>query len=73
MSGYRLISADSHFVEPPKMWAERPDRRFRDRAPHRQATFPRSQDHVVKHLSKVSEADRREIVRNTAAKLYGLN
>jgi hypothetical protein len=29
-----LISADSHFVEPPKMWAERLDARFRDRAPH---------------------------------------
>ena len=34
MSDYRLISADSHFVEPPRMWAERIDRRFRDRAPH---------------------------------------
>ena len=34
MADYRLISADSHFVEPPKMWAERLDKRFRDRAPH---------------------------------------
>ena len=33
MSDSRLISADSHFVEPPTMWAERLDRRFRDRAP----------------------------------------
>jgi uncharacterized protein len=41
--------------------------------PHRQATFPRSQDYVAKHLSKVSEKDRRNIVRDTAAKLYGLN
>jgi predicted TIM-barrel fold metal-dependent hydrolase len=31
---YLLISADSHFVEPPSMWAERIDRKFRDRAPH---------------------------------------
>ena len=31
---YLLISADSHFVEPPNMWAERIDRKFRDRAPH---------------------------------------
>ncbi len=30
---YLLISADSHFVEPPNMWAERIDRKFRDRAP----------------------------------------
>ena len=41
--------------------------------PHRQATFPRSQDYVAKHLSKVSETDRRKIVRETAAKLYDLN
>ena len=34
MSDYLLISADSHFVEPPGMWAERVDRKFRDRAPH---------------------------------------
>jgi predicted TIM-barrel fold metal-dependent hydrolase len=29
-----IISADSHFVEPPSMWAERIDKKFRDRAPH---------------------------------------
>ena len=34
MAEYRLISADSHFVEPPTMWAERIDKKFRDRAPH---------------------------------------
>ncbi len=34
MSDNRLISADSHFVEPPTMWVERMDQRFRDRAPH---------------------------------------
>ncbi|MGH7917636.1 MAG: amidohydrolase family protein [Candidatus Binataceae bacterium] len=34
MADYRLISADSHFVEPPGMWAERLDRKFRDHAPH---------------------------------------
>lgn len=31
---YRIISGDSHFVEPPTMWAERVDKEFRDRAPH---------------------------------------
>jgi predicted TIM-barrel fold metal-dependent hydrolase len=41
--------------------------------PHGQATFPRSQDYVAKHLSKVPEADRRKIVHDTAAKFYGLN
>ena len=34
MAEQRIISADSHFVEPPAMWAERVDARFRDRAPH---------------------------------------
>jgi hypothetical protein len=34
MADYKLISADSHFVEPPKMWTERLDRRCRDCPPH---------------------------------------
>ena len=34
MADTRVISADSHFVEPPGMWAERLDKKFRDRAPH---------------------------------------
>ena len=41
--------------------------------PHGQATFPHSQDYVAEHLSKVSETDRRKIVHDTAAKLYGLS
>lgn len=28
-----IISADGHIVEPPKLWAQRLDKRFRDRAP----------------------------------------
>jgi hypothetical protein len=34
MASYRIVSADSHFVEPPNMWTERIDQRFRDHAPH---------------------------------------
>ena len=34
MPAQSIISADSHFVEPPAMWAERMDKKFRDRAPH---------------------------------------
>ena len=34
MADYRIFSADSHFVEPATMWAERMDAKFRDRAPH---------------------------------------
>src|SRR3989475_6766538 len=34
MATNQVISADSHFVEPPSMWAERIDKKFRERAPH---------------------------------------
>src|SRR6266852_5797481 len=34
MAEKTIISADSHFVEPPSIWAERIDKKFRDRAPH---------------------------------------
>ena len=34
MTAYRIISGDSHFVEPPNMWAERIDKKFHERAPH---------------------------------------
>jgi len=29
-----LVSSDSHIVEPPTLWSERIDRKYRDRAPH---------------------------------------
>jgi hypothetical protein len=40
----KIISADSHFVEPPSMWSERLDRRFRDRAPHTERTTINGRD-----------------------------
>ena len=33
MAEYKLISADSHIVEPPDMYTGRIEPRFRDRAP----------------------------------------
>ncbi len=33
MENLRIISADSHVVEPADLWEERLDRKFRDRAP----------------------------------------
>lgn len=33
MTSHRIISADSHIVEPPELWSQRIDSRFRDRAP----------------------------------------
>ena len=33
MTAYKLISADSHIVEPPDLYTKRIEGRFRDRAP----------------------------------------
>lgn len=34
MSEYRVISSDSHIVEPPDLWLDRMDPRYSDRIPH---------------------------------------
>ena len=34
MASYRLISSDSHVIEPADLWTSRIEPRFRDRAPH---------------------------------------
>ncbi|MBV8492592.1 MAG: amidohydrolase, partial [Alphaproteobacteria bacterium] len=34
MADYRIISADSHIVEPPDMYTARFDPKLRNRAPH---------------------------------------
>jgi len=34
MSRYTVISADSHMIEPPNLWTERLDKKYRDQAPH---------------------------------------
>ena len=34
MAGYKIISADSHIVEPPDMYTGRFDPKLRNRAPH---------------------------------------
>ena len=34
MSGYRVISSDSHVIEPADLWTSRIERRFKDRAPY---------------------------------------
>jgi predicted TIM-barrel fold metal-dependent hydrolase len=40
--------------------------------PHTAATFPHSQEFVQKLLGTVPEQSRRKVVRETAARLYGL-
>ena len=34
MSDYKMLSSDSHVVEPPDLWEKRIDPKFRDRAPY---------------------------------------
>ena len=34
MPGYRIISSDNHVVEPPDLWQDRIESKFRERAPH---------------------------------------
>jgi len=34
MSNYTVISADSHMIEPPNLWTDRLDKKYRDSAPH---------------------------------------
>jgi predicted TIM-barrel fold metal-dependent hydrolase len=34
MPDYTVISADSHMIEPPNLWIERLDKKYRDSAPH---------------------------------------
>ena len=34
MAEYRVISSDSHVMEPPDLWTSRTEPRFKDRAPH---------------------------------------
>ena len=33
MAGYKVISSDSHIVEPPDVWTTRLEPKYRDRAP----------------------------------------
>src|SRR3989441_9565554 len=40
MADYKLISADSHVSEPPDLWVERVDRKYRERAPRLVVTPP---------------------------------
>ena len=46
MPEYKLISADSHVMEPRDLWEQRIDQKFRDRAP-RIAALDESGDYMV--------------------------
>ena len=43
MPGYMMISADSHVSEPPNLWVERVDSKFKDRAPRLATDLPGKQ------------------------------
>jgi hypothetical protein len=34
MADFVFVSADSHMIEPPNLWTDRLDKKFRDAAPH---------------------------------------
>jgi predicted TIM-barrel fold metal-dependent hydrolase len=65
MAEYRIISADSHFVEPPNMWSSD--------YPHTAAIWPHSQQFIKETFGGLAEEDRRKIVHDTAARLYGID
>ena len=72
MAEPKLISADSHVNEPGDLWVERIDKRFRDRAPRVVENLPGQKSGAERDLKGVSEKERRQIVRENAARLYGL-
>ena len=76
-----LISADSHVTEPPEpigmkmvaggllpadnvMWC--------DDYPHGASTWPESRNVIAETMKDLNESDRRKIVRDNAARLYGI-
>jgi hypothetical protein len=70
---YHIISADSHFVEPPNMWAERIDKKFRDRAPHTDSPWPRSRQYIEgPAFQRITPEETQKIVGDNAARLYGI-
>ena len=71
MSDPRVISADSHVQEDPRLYQERIPKKFRHRVPHVEGTFPHSQEVIERNFAGVSESDKRKIVCGNAARLYG--
>ncbi len=47
MADYKIISADTHIVEPPDLWEDRIDHRFRHRAPELKIT--KNEDGILHH------------------------
>ena len=64
MAEHKLISADSHVNEPGDLWVERP---------HTVSTWPHSRDVVERDFKDVPAKDKRQIVRDNAARLYGFS
>jgi predicted TIM-barrel fold metal-dependent hydrolase len=62
---FKLVSADSHIVEPPDLWLSRMDRRFRDRAPRIE---PSNKGHVF--ICEDSASPRKGIGLVATAKKY---
>ena len=54
MADYKIISADTHIVEPPDLWEDRIDHRFRHRAPELKIT--KNEDGILHHAWFMSRA-----------------
>ena len=52
---FKLVSADSHIVEPPDLWLKHIDKKFRDRAPR------------IDHAARAATASSARIRRDRAA------
>ena len=46
MPDFAIISADSHVSEPPDLWVQRMDRKYRERAPRNMRVLPAPSQHL---------------------------
>jgi hypothetical protein len=60
----KVISADSHIMEPPGLWASD--------YPRVESTWPHSQRVIERRFAEASEREKHKIPYAKAAKLYGV-
>ncbi len=85
--GWKILDADCHQMEPPDLWVEHIEPRFRDRAPRigehgsRQLVFNTDDPHPdgtfpwgIERLAAqpIPEASKRKILWDNAARAFGL-
>ena len=76
MAEMMLISADSHVNEPGDLWVEFvgvENIMWSSDYPHTVSTWPHSREVVDRDFKDVPANERRQIVRDNAARLYGFS